>query len=123
MIAQIENQAYPVTVEPLHTVFSPYGNVQKIAVFEKNSSWQVRQGVWQGAAQLPGWLAGLDQVVVRKVDVHMHTFHQAYMPARPCTLTSLCLRWSNVCTAGRGARLCSAHPMLHPMLGVGSGRR
>lgn len=43
---QIENQAYPVTVEPLHTVFSPYGNVQKIAVFEKNSSWQVSISLW-----------------------------------------------------------------------------
>ena len=37
---QIENQIYPVTVDPLHTVFSPYGAVQKIAIFEKNNGWQ-----------------------------------------------------------------------------------
>lgn len=40
LLVQIENQAYPVTVEPLHTVFSPYGTVDKISVFEKNGSWQ-----------------------------------------------------------------------------------
>ena len=28
------------TVDPLHTVFSPYGFVQKMAIFEKNSTWQ-----------------------------------------------------------------------------------
>ena len=28
------------TVEPLHTVFSKYGTVEKIAIFEKNSIWQ-----------------------------------------------------------------------------------
>ena len=38
---QIENQAYPVNVEALHTVFTPYGFVQKIACFEKNNTWQV----------------------------------------------------------------------------------
>ena len=39
---QIENQAYPVNVEALHTVFIPYGFVQKIACFEKNNTWQVK---------------------------------------------------------------------------------
>lgn len=39
---QIENQAYPVNVDALHTVFQPYGFVQKIACFEKNNTWQVR---------------------------------------------------------------------------------
>ncbi len=39
---QVENMAYPVTVDPLHTVFSPYGTVQKMAIFEKNNQWQVR---------------------------------------------------------------------------------
>ena len=39
---QIENQAYPVNVEALHTVFTPYGFVQKIACFEKNNTWQVK---------------------------------------------------------------------------------
>ena len=38
---QIENMAYPVTVDAIHTVFSPYGFVQKIAIFEKNNGWQV----------------------------------------------------------------------------------
>ena len=41
MLVQIENAAYPVTVDALHTVFSPYGFVQKIAIFEKNSQNQV----------------------------------------------------------------------------------
>ena len=41
-MVQIENMAYPVTVDPLHTVFSPYGTVQKMAIFEKNNQWQVR---------------------------------------------------------------------------------
>ena len=38
---QIENMAYPITIEALHTVFSPYGNVQKITIFEKNGLTQV----------------------------------------------------------------------------------
>ena len=38
---QIENQAYPVNVDALNTVFSPYGFVQKIAIFEKNGQTQV----------------------------------------------------------------------------------
>ena len=33
---------YPVNVEALNTVFSPYGFVQKIAIFEKNGQTQVR---------------------------------------------------------------------------------
>ena len=40
--AQIENQAYPVNVDALNTVFSPYGFVQKIAIFEKNGQSQAR---------------------------------------------------------------------------------
>lgn len=40
-LLQIENAAYPVTVDALHTVFSPYGFVQKIAIFEKNAQNQV----------------------------------------------------------------------------------
>jgi len=38
---QIENMVYPVTVDALHTVFSPYGFVQKIAIFEKSGQHQV----------------------------------------------------------------------------------
>lgn len=41
LAAQVDNQAYPVTVDALHTVFSPYGYVQKIAIFDKNGSSQV----------------------------------------------------------------------------------
>lgn len=40
LLVTVENQAYPVTSEALHTVFSPYGFVQKIAVFEKSNGWQ-----------------------------------------------------------------------------------
>ena len=40
---QIENQAYPVNVDALNTVFSPYGFVQKIAIFDKNGQSQVRR--------------------------------------------------------------------------------
>ncbi|KAL3146647.1 hypothetical protein ABBQ32_000876 [Trebouxia sp. C0010 RCD-2024] len=40
LLCSIENQAYPVNVEALHTVFQPYGFVQKIACFEKNNTWQ-----------------------------------------------------------------------------------
>eukprot|EP00884_Botryococcus_braunii_P007834 jgi/Botrbrau1/17051/Bobra.0258s0001.3 len=40
LLCAIENYAYPVVVDALHTVFSPYGFVQKIAIFEKNQTWQ-----------------------------------------------------------------------------------
>lgn len=33
---------YPVTVDALQTVFSPYGPVQKIAIFEKGGQHQVK---------------------------------------------------------------------------------
>ncbi|KAF8049775.1 hypothetical protein N665_2118s0005 [Sinapis alba] len=36
LLALIENMQYAVTVDVLHTVFSAYGTVQKIAIFEKN---------------------------------------------------------------------------------------
>ena len=42
ILAQVENMVYPVTVDALHTVFSPYGFVQKIAIFEKSGQHQVR---------------------------------------------------------------------------------
>lgn len=45
---QVENMAYPVTVDPLHTVFSPYGTVQKMAIFEKNNQWQVQHSCLMG---------------------------------------------------------------------------
>ena len=41
MLMQIDNVAYPVTVEALHTVFSPYGYVMKITLFDKGGVPQV----------------------------------------------------------------------------------
>ncbi|XP_066331326.1 polypyrimidine tract-binding protein homolog 1-like isoform X1 [Miscanthus floridulus] len=40
LLASIENMQYAVTVDVLHTVFSAFGSVQKIAMFEKNSGMQ-----------------------------------------------------------------------------------
>lgn len=39
--AQIEEQEYPVLIDALATVFSPYGQLEKMAIFEKNGMWQV----------------------------------------------------------------------------------
>ncbi|KAJ1399677.1 RNA-binding domain superfamily [Sesbania bispinosa] len=36
LLATIENMQYVVTIDVLHTVFSAFGTVQKIAIFEKN---------------------------------------------------------------------------------------
>ncbi|XP_027187987.1 polypyrimidine tract-binding protein homolog 1-like isoform X3 [Cicer arietinum] len=40
LLATIENMQYAVTVDVLHTVFSAFGTVQKIAIFEKNGQTQ-----------------------------------------------------------------------------------
>ncbi|KAH8483663.1 hypothetical protein H0E87_028178 [Populus deltoides] len=40
LLASIENMQYAVTVDVLHTVFSGFGTVQKIAIFEKNGGTQ-----------------------------------------------------------------------------------
>ncbi|KAJ3704114.1 hypothetical protein LUZ61_007819 [Rhynchospora tenuis] len=40
LLASIENMQYAVTVDVLHTVFSAFGTVQKIALFEKSSGLQ-----------------------------------------------------------------------------------
>ncbi|XXG87678.1 hypothetical protein AAC387_Pa11g2307 [Persea americana] len=40
LLASIENMQYAVTVDVLHTVFSAFGTVQKIAIFEKNGGLQ-----------------------------------------------------------------------------------
>nr|WHA31272.1 PTB [Chenopodium album] len=40
LLAAIENMQYAVTVDVLHTVFSAFGTVQKIAIFEKNGQTQ-----------------------------------------------------------------------------------
>ncbi|XP_061350645.1 polypyrimidine tract-binding protein homolog 1-like isoform X2 [Gastrolobium bilobum] len=40
LLASIENMQYAVTVDVLHTVFSAFGTVQKIAMFEKNGQTQ-----------------------------------------------------------------------------------
>ncbi|ONM04580.1 Polypyrimidine tract-binding protein homolog 1 [Zea mays] len=47
LLASIENMQYAVTVDVLHTVFSAFGAVQKIAMFEKN-------GGMQALIQYPG---------------------------------------------------------------------
>ncbi|KAK9121818.1 hypothetical protein Syun_019435 [Stephania yunnanensis] len=39
LLASIENMQYPVNVDVLYTVFSAFGPVQKIAMFEKNAGW------------------------------------------------------------------------------------
>lgn len=40
LLASIENMQYAVTVDVIHTVFSAFGTVQKIALFEKNGGMQ-----------------------------------------------------------------------------------
>ncbi|KAK3147092.1 hypothetical protein QOZ80_3BG0277960 [Eleusine coracana subsp. coracana] len=40
LLASIENMQYAVSVDVLHTVFSSFGTVQKIAIFEKNGTTQ-----------------------------------------------------------------------------------
>ncbi|OAY82720.1 Polypyrimidine tract-binding protein [Ananas comosus] len=40
LLATIENMQYAVTIDVLHMVFSAFGTVQKIAIFEKNSGFQ-----------------------------------------------------------------------------------
>ncbi|RZC60869.1 hypothetical protein C5167_022625 [Papaver somniferum] len=40
LLASIENLQYAVTVDVLHTVFSAFGTVQKIAIFDKNGGMQ-----------------------------------------------------------------------------------
>ena len=59
---QIENMAYPVTVDAIHTVFSPYGFVQKIAIFERNNGWQVR-----GIDEVPKDRHGVMSKVSRRI--------------------------------------------------------
>lgn len=40
LLVSIENMQYAVTVDVLHTVFSAFGTIQKIAIFEKNGGMQ-----------------------------------------------------------------------------------
>ncbi|KAK3233288.1 hypothetical protein CYMTET_56405 [Cymbomonas tetramitiformis] len=40
LLCNVENDVYPINVDTLNTVFSPYGTVQKIAIFEKNNGVQ-----------------------------------------------------------------------------------
>ncbi|KAJ7524195.1 hypothetical protein O6H91_18G082100 [Diphasiastrum complanatum] len=40
LLASIENMQYAVTIDVIHTVFSAFGTVQKIAIFEKNGGFQ-----------------------------------------------------------------------------------
>ena len=56
---QIENAMYPVNVEALNTVFSPYGFVQKIAIFEKNGQTQVGHALTRAKQALHGELSAI----------------------------------------------------------------
>jgi polypyrimidine tract-binding protein 2 len=40
LLVSIENMQYAVTIDVLHTVFSAFGTVQKIAIFEKSAGFQ-----------------------------------------------------------------------------------
>jgi hypothetical protein len=46
LMCLVDNAQYPVTVEAIHQVFSPYGFVRKIAIFERNDAWQVGEAGW-----------------------------------------------------------------------------
>lgn len=48
LLCTVDNAQYPVTVEAVHQVFSPYGLVHKIAIFDRNDSWQVGSGAAAG---------------------------------------------------------------------------
>ena len=37
---QIDEYQYDITADSIHEVFKRYGNVQKIAIFQKNNVWQ-----------------------------------------------------------------------------------
>jgi hypothetical protein len=45
LLVFIDNVAYAPTLEALHTVFSTYGQVLKMTVFEKSGNHQVRLGM------------------------------------------------------------------------------
>lgn len=94
---QIENQAYPVNVEALHTVFSPYGAVQKIACFEKNNTWQVCRSPqhclpahWQFATGVKNNIS-----VLSKPDLHASEGKHScvIVSVQHIILSSLSLRW------------------------------
>jgi hypothetical protein len=55
LLCTVDNAQYPVTVEAVHQVFSPYGLVHKIAIFERNDSWQVGSGHVVVGGGEPGW--------------------------------------------------------------------
>ncbi|PWS20836.1 hypothetical protein DKP78_26720, partial [Enterococcus faecium] len=40
LLASVENMQYVVTIDVLHEVYSAFGFVKKIAIFEKNSGFQ-----------------------------------------------------------------------------------
>ena len=41
LLVMIVDVAYSPTVEALHTIFSTYGHVLKMTIFEKSGNWQV----------------------------------------------------------------------------------
>jgi hypothetical protein len=42
LLVLIDDVAYSPNVEALHTIFSTYGHVLKMTIFEKSGNWQVR---------------------------------------------------------------------------------
>ena len=82
--------AYPVTVDPLHTVFSPYGAVQKMAIFEKNNQWQV-------CGRLPR--------MVRAVRVDLPSSGHDHCPnVAPCIALSMLAGAGTVLKCSRGSQ-------------------
>jgi hypothetical protein len=41
LLVMIDDVAYSPNVESLHTIFSTYGHVLKMTIFEKSGNWQV----------------------------------------------------------------------------------
>lgn len=41
LLVMIDDVAYSPNVEALHTIFSTYGHVLKMTIFEKSGNWQV----------------------------------------------------------------------------------
>ena len=40
MLLQVDEYMYELTVDSIHEIFKGYGEVRKIAIFQKNNQWQ-----------------------------------------------------------------------------------
>ena len=87
--------AYPVTVDPLHTVFSPYGVVQKMAIFEKNNQWQV---CWEDASL---FLSGQC--------LHRHDLAPTLRHALSCQWSQALVQYSNAAEAASAKASLEGH--------------